>query len=203
MKQETLKLLQGLHTIETIADKLKIQRTSALNLVSRMKKQGYLTTSGGGKRKRLYTISTKKQVQGKGMFDLINKYAKTGVYPSFKHIAYGKYAVENALIDAIKTKDFRVIKASLYLFNQIKNWKKLHRLAKTKDIEQEVGALYDSARLFIKTRKMPENIRKSLHGARQKTIIPHLKTTDPQLKAISQEWKVIIPFNKRDLEELR
>ena len=63
MNEETLRKLEGLHTIETAAETLKISRQSALNLLSKLKKQNYITTSGGGKKKRIYKITMKRQLQ--------------------------------------------------------------------------------------------------------------------------------------------
>ena len=200
MKLETLKLLRGKHTIDSVAEEMGITKDSAANLISKLKKEGYVKTDGGGRQKRIYTISTRKEVEGKGMFDIINKYSKIKIIPAFKHVAYGKYTVENAIVDAIKTKDFRTIQASLYLFNHVKNWKRLHELAKKNDLEQEVGALYDLARIHIKTRKMPENIRKSMKKIdKKKTLIRGLRTDDKNIKKINKEWNVELPFSKKDL----
>jgi hypothetical protein len=199
-------------------------RASALNLLSRLKKEGYVRLSGGGRQKRIYTISSKKTVAGENnLFDIINFYSKIKIVPLFKHEAYGDYGVENALVDAVLTKNFRVLQASLFLFNHIKNWKKLHSIARRKNVEQEIGALYDCARAFIRTRKMPENIRKSMLAAakkikknrnqkkaakaHQRKIIKHilgeLATNNEKLKKISREWNILLPFSTQDMEELQ
>ena len=60
-QEEVLRTLEGLQTIETVAAALKVKKQSALNIVSKLKKHGYVTTTGGGKQKRLYKISQKKQ----------------------------------------------------------------------------------------------------------------------------------------------
>ena len=61
IKLTLLKKLEGLQTIDTIAEILNIKKTSALNLVSKLKKEKHLTKTGGGKQKRIYKITTKKQ----------------------------------------------------------------------------------------------------------------------------------------------
>ncbi len=204
----TLKLLQGKHTIDSVAEEMNISISSALNLISRLRKEGYVKTSGGGRQKRVYTISTKKELRGgKNMFYIINKYSKNKIVPPFKHAAYGRYTIENALVDAILTKDFRTIHASLHLFNHIRNWKRLHNLAKLKGIERETGTLYEISRKVMKTRKMPDNILNSMkrksRTAKMRELIPGLKTDVEELKKIGAEWKIKIPFAKKDLEDLR
>ncbi len=204
MNQKTIKLLRGYHTVESIAEELNIKKTSALNLISKLRKQGYLKTSGGGKQKRTYKISIKKEQEYKGMYTIINKYSKFKLAPKIKHAAIGNYTIEHALTDAILTNDFRTIHASLYLFNHVKNWARLHKLARKHGIEQETGALYELARTIIKTRKMPENILKSMKkNIKRKILIKGLKTDDNNIKRIEKEWKITLPFAKKDLEELR
>ena len=107
MDQEAtlLRRIEGKHTIETFMKQTALTKESALNLLSLLRKKGYVRTEGGGKQKRLYTISPKRIQEGMGLFTLLNKYAKIKVVPSFVHIAHGKYTEENALIDAIETKD--------------------------------------------------------------------------------------------------
>ena len=204
--EETTKLLKGKHTIDTIETDLHLTRGSALNLVSRLKKAGYLQTSGGGRQKRIYTISPRKIVRPeKDMFTMINKYSKMKLVASFRHAAYGDYTRENALIDAILTRSVRTIQASIFLFNHIRDWKKLHALARKKDIEQEVGALYLAARFITKTRRMPKNILDSMKMNVKKKgfLIMTWKTNVPALKKIEEEWNVGLPFLNGDVEELR
>jgi len=50
MKQEDiLRKLEGLQTLETAQEALGYKRQSTLNLLSKLKKKGYLTTRGGKK----------------------------------------------------------------------------------------------------------------------------------------------------------
>src|SRR3989338_1001322 len=130
-QEETLKAIEGLQTIETVADALNLKKQSALNLISRLKRQGYVTVSGGRQQKRLYKITARKQrKRDLGMFDIINKYSTMKLAPWYDHQVHGHYGPEEALIDAIQTQSFRVILASMKLFNHITDWPKLYKLAK-------------------------------------------------------------------------
>lgn len=191
--------LEGLQTIETVAEILHLRRQSALNLLSKLKKEDYVTASGGGRQKKIYKITlTKQRKRDFGMFDTINKYSSIKVAPWYDHQVHGSYGPEEALIDALETKSFRVILASLCLFNHIEDWPKLYQLAKEKDSWQKIMALYDLARLFLRVRKIPERYRrfKAKHW---------LKLTQLRKKnfpEISQRWKVYLPFNRKDIEAL-
>lgn len=215
-RMERVRLLEGRHTVESVQEELGLTRDSALNLLSRLKNEGYARVSGGGRQKRIYIISPKKTVRGENnLFDIINAYSKIKLVPLFKHEAYGEYGVENALVDAVLTKNFRVLQAGLFLFNHIRDWKKLHSIARRKNVEQELGALYDCARVFIRTRKMPENIRKSMLAAAKKIkkgenqkkavkyLLRELATNDKRMKKISHKWNVMLPFSTQDMEELQ
>lgn len=196
-QEEILWKLEGLHTAETVTKALGITRQSALNLLSRLKKQGYVTTSGGGKQVRIYKITMRKQrPRVPGMFDIINRYSPMKLAPWYDHQVHGPYGPEEALIDAIQTKSFRVILASLRLFNHITDWTKLHRLAKEKDCWAKVGALYDVARLFFRVRQMPTFPRTSASHWQQLTQL-----RKKNFPSIANHWRIYIPFNSRDLVE--
>ena len=165
-QDELLWKLEGMHTVETVMEKLDIKRQSTINLLSKLKKQGFVTVRGGGKKIRLYKISqTKQRKRSKGMFDILNKYN-----PNFQlnewydHQVHGMYGPEEALIDAVETKSFRAILASLRLFNHITDWPKLYKLANEKQNWQKIGALYDVARLNFKARKMPKKYPSTYSG---------------------------------------
>lgn len=199
--EELLKILEGLHTIETVAEALNLSRQAALNLLSKLKQEGYVTVSGGGKQKRLYKITTLIQrPRSPGMFDVLNKYSPMKLMPWFDHQVHGLYGPEEALIDAIETKSFRAILASLRLFNHITDWPKLYRLAKQKGCWQKVGALYDVAKMFFRVRKMPEKYAKLRKPIKWVALTQLRKKNFP---AVSSKWKVYLPFNLKDLEEIR
>jgi biotin operon repressor len=203
-KEEMLWKLEGLHTVETVAEALNIKRQSAINLLSRLKKEGYVTVEKH--RKSLYKISMKKQrPRDPGMFDIINKYSPNmKLAPWYDHQVHGAYGPEDALIDAIQTKSIRAILASTRLFSHIRDWPKVYRLAKEKGIWQKVGALYDVARKIIKTRKMSKRFRNlSLPKKNDKFqyIIPSLKSRD--FLDVEKIWKVYLPINWVDLEDYK
>lgn len=194
---ELLRKLEGLHTVETVAATLTIQRQSALNLLSQLKKQEYVTIRGGGRRKRLYKITPYKQLlRHPGMFDILNKYSPNfKLQPWYDHQVHGPYGPEEALIDALQTESFRAILASTRLFRHITDWPKLYRLAKEKGCWQKVGALYDVARLFFRVRKMPKKYHRPFFS---KWIrLTQLKKIN--FPMISRQWKVYLPFNEKDM----
>ncbi|MBS3121243.1 MarR family transcriptional regulator [Candidatus Woesearchaeota archaeon] len=200
--QERLRNLEGLHTVETVAQTLHLTRQSTLNLLSQLKKEGYVTTSGGGKQKRLYRISLKKQrPRDVGMFDIINRYSPMKIQPWYDHQVHGLYGPEEALIDALQTRSFRVILASMRLFGHITHWSTLYRLAKERDCWQKVGALYEVARMFFRVRKMPKNIP-TFSFFQKIYLIPPYPTTETQFYPIDKKWKVAIPFRKGDIQKV-
>lgn len=191
--------LEGLHTAETAAETLGIGRQSAINLLSRLKKEGYVATSGGGKQKRLYKITTRKQrKRDPGMFDIINKHSPMKVNEWYDHQVHGPYGPEEALVDAVQTKSFRLILASLRLFNYITNWKKLYNLASEGGVWQQIGALYDVARMNIKTKAMPLKYSKG-QFKNKKYLIKAYPTKEDIFKKIEKKWNVAVPFRKGDL----
>ncbi len=199
-KEETLWKLEGLQTLETVSEKLGIKKQSALNLLSKLKKEGYVVTEGGGKQPRFYHIYMRKiRPRSPGMFDIINKYSpKMKLSPWYDHQVHGRYGPEEALVDAVQTESFRVILASMRLFNHIKDWPRLYRLAKKEDCWQKIGALYDVARMFIRVRKMPRNYGPEKYfGWRKMTQL--MKKNFPE---ISHKWKIYIPFNQNDMVEI-
>lgn len=206
MDFDLLKKLEGKHTVDTIMQATGLTKASALNYITQLKKQGYLKTSGGGRQKRIYTISTKQFTRGAGMFTILNKYAKNPVVPAFQHIVHGNYGPEHAFVDALLLKDFRILQQSLYILDHIKKWKLLHALAKKHNMEPIVGALYDFARITIKTRRMPDTMRNSLVKKRPKIrieIISGLRTNDSVIKKISDYWNVELPFSAKDKEDMQ
>jgi hypothetical protein len=153
-------LAEGKYTIETFAKKQDLSRQSALNLLSKLKKQGFVKTSGGGNQKRIYTLSKTPRKEPNGFFSLLNKYSPEKISPSFEHHIYGKYSAERAIIDGIlfqsTKKDIRIRNAMFYLFWHIKNWKLLFDLAKKEGVVNEVHKLYNDARQRTRCKTMPK-----------------------------------------------
>lgn len=199
-QEEQLRRLEGLQTVETAAAALGYSRQAALNWLSRMKKQYYVTVSGGGKRKRLYKVSQRKQLpRVPGMWDILNKYNPNfQLHPWYDHQVHGRYTMEDVIIDAIHKRSFRIALATLRLFAHVKDWPYLRKAAKEKNCWQEVGALYDVARMFIRVKRMPERYREGRYSSWKFLSQLHKKN----FPNISQLWKVFIPFNHNDIREV-
>ena len=119
--------------------------------------------------------------------------------PWYDHQVHGTYGPEEALIDAIQTKSFRIILASIHLFKAIKDWKKLYMLAKEQDCWQQVGALYDVAKIHLKIRKMPERYYKHNKPRKWKLLTQLKKKSQPE---ISKKWHIYVPFSKHDMVKI-
>ena len=199
-QEDLLRKLEGLHTVETVMEELSIGRQSALNRLSRLKKEQHLTVSGGGRVKRLYKITLRKQrPRVPGMWDILNRYnPHFKLNPWYDHQVHGRYTVEDALVDAIETKSFRIILATLRLFSHITDWPRLYKKAGEKSSWQKVGALYDVSRLFFKVRKMPERYRKEKYKKWQFLTQLHKKN----FPVIGERWRIYLPFNRKDLYQL-
>jgi len=200
-----VKTLEGLQTVESIMEILKVKRKTAITYISKLRKKGYVEYFSKGGKKRIYKISViKTKFKGeKGLYELINKHSKIKVNEPYKQIIHGKkLSIEEALVLALKSQNFRLILASLNLFKYIKSWKKLNEFAKEHKVQRQVGALYDISRLFIKTKKIDKRIEKSLlEGKGNRYIYDALKTKD--FFNIAKKWKVEIPFQELDLIRLK
>ncbi|MEK6949182.1 MAG: helix-turn-helix domain-containing protein [Nanoarchaeota archaeon] len=198
-QEEALKAIEGLQTIETVAEALKIKKQSALNLLSKLKREGYVTTSGGRQQKRLYKITVRKQrKRDLGMFDIINKYSPMKLAQWYDHQVHGHYGPEEALIDAIQTQSFRAILASMRLFNHITDWPKLYRIARERNCWQKVGALYDISKMYFRAKKMPLRYQKQKFITKQ-FLIKMYNTTEKMYTPIKNKWNVEIPFKIGDI----
>jgi len=198
---EKLKQIEGLQTVDTVQEKLHLSRQSAINLLSKLKKMQHVTVMGGGRQPRIYRITVRKQrPRHPGMFDMINKYSPMKLSPWYDHQVHGKYTVEDAIVDAITTKSFRAILASLCLYPHIRDWKRLYERAKKHDVWQEVGAMHDVARTLFRTPRLPkkyQNIR--IKSWKTMTRLKNRKN----FPEIEDKWKVHIPFNQKDLYSIR
>lgn len=149
-------MLTGKFTIKTYAEKNNLTRQSAINKLSKLKKQGYLSVTGGGKQPRIYTIKKLPSKPANGFYNIVNKHSKEKLVPKFKHRVVGNYTIEHAIIDGINIGDKRTLEATAQLFNQVKNWKRLFDLAKKHDKVEETKNLYKKARNKYKVRKIPK-----------------------------------------------
>jgi len=156
-----MKIVPGKYTIELFAEKHNLTRDSAINKLSKLRKQGYAQVSGGGKQKRIYTVSNKKIREPNGFFKILNKYSPEKIIPSFQHYVFGKYTIEKAIIDGLLlNNNIRIRKAMYYLFNHIENWKRLFDLVKKHNLEKEVKKLYREARQKVRVKKIPKRYEK-------------------------------------------
>lgn len=155
-----MNIREGKYTVETFARERNISRQSAINLLSKLKQQGLVTTTGGGSQKRIYTVRKKPIVKTNGFYDIVNKYSPEQLVPRFKHKIYGRYTIEHAIIDGIMIGDSRTLHATKYLFKHITNWKRLFDLAKEKNVTKETHDLYENARKTVKCKTMPKKYQK-------------------------------------------
>src|SRR3989344_3426331 len=110
-----LNKLEGLSTIELIAKKLNLKKNTAIKKIHELRKLGYVETSGGGKQPRLYRISRIRiqKVGSPGLYDIINKNSPIKLSKPYEHrIVNGKLSIEEAIVRAVKSGDFRLILAS-------------------------------------------------------------------------------------------
>jgi len=197
-----LKKLEGLNTIDLVQKKLNVKKSTAIKKVHELRKLGYVETSGGGKQPRFYWIYRAKITRGgnPGLYEVINKNSPIKLRLPYENRIFGrKLSVEEAIVRAVKSNNFRLILASLALFNKIENWSRLYQYAKKENVRRKIGALYDVARRIIKVRRMDAGTRKLLLKSveRDKFIIKGGKSKD--FIDIQKKWKVYIPFNNADL----
>ncbi|MDP1695872.1 MAG: hypothetical protein Q8L29_03095 [archaeon] len=199
--------LQGIYTLETFADRLKIDRIKAIYIIHRLRKLGFVRTSYGAKKKRIYDISLRNKQKGISYTERINEASQN---PAIQVASFNPYYIhgripsyEEALIYAIKQKDVRYLIASLALFRKISDWSLLYKLAKKEDLVREIAALYEIARKVVKkVRKMPKrflHLAQKRNGNQFHYIVNHLSSDN--FKDIEKRWKVYIPLNQADLEE--
>ena len=151
-----MNIKEGKYTIERFTEETSLTRQSAINLISKLKKQGLVSVSGGGKQKRIYTIHKLFTRHTNGFYDIVNKYGPEKLQPRFEHYVNGTYTIEHAIIDGIKIGDVRTLEATKYLFKHVNNWKRLFDLARKEKAEKQVITLYKKARETTKCKRIPE-----------------------------------------------
>jgi len=195
------KRLRGMQTAASAAKALDVGRRTAVNYISELRKLGYVRTSRGKGKIRMYEISETKAIKKSGtdLYDFINSLSPVKVHKPYEYIIHGKLSAEEAIARAIETKDFRTILAAMYLFRLVKDWPELNRQTKMRGLQRSVGALYDLARKYIRVRAMDKRTRNSLLKARteDKFIVPHMRSKNFQ--DIERVWNVYLPFNDGDM----
>lgn len=197
------KKLEGLQTVDSITKSLKVDRRTAINYAYALRKNGFVETIYGKRKIRMYRVSPFKKIKFgyPGLYEFINQNSKIKVYAPYEERIYGhKPTAEEMAVRAVKTGDLRTILASLALFNKIKNWPKLGKIARKENVGKKIGALYDAARTIIRVKRMDKKTRKSLLNSRigSKFIVKNARTKD--MGGIEKEWNVYLPFNRADLE---
>jgi hypothetical protein len=201
---ELIEKINGLQTIESIKNILNINRTRAIYLVYKLRKEGYVVTKQDSGNSRIYFISKQNRLGGTSYLDIINKNSPVKLSSSEVYKIYGrKVSIEETIIYAIKTGKFRYILASIGLYKKIKDWKEMYCLAQKNNLVREVGALYDLARAVIprikKINRVFEYHALPKEAEKYKYIIPNLKSKD--FLPIEEKWKIHLPFNREDLKE--
>lgn len=148
--------MEGKYTLERFAREKHISKASALNLLSRLKKENKVQVSGGGKQKRIYTITELPMKPTNGFFDIVNKYSPIKLVPEYDHYTYGKYTVEHAIIDGLLINSERSKEAIMYLFRHVNNWRLLFDLAKKHNKNKELLKIYMQARKHTKVKAIPK-----------------------------------------------
>ena len=197
------KKLEGIYTLESIMATLKVDRSTAMNYISKLRKQGYVKTKRTSSGKRIYNISRQNKIGGKSYYEVLNQISPIKLSESETYKVYGrKITFEEILIYAIKSEKLRVVLASLALFKHINNWTLLAELAGKNGVRRQVCALYDLGHSIMKVRKMRKQFWKTclpkLDG-KYVYIIPGLESKD--FDDIQQKWKVYLPFNRADFHE--
>jgi len=165
-------------------------------------KEGHVT--GGNSKQRYYRITIRKQrKRAPGMWDILNKYN-----PNFQlnpwydhqvHMAKGTYGVEETIVDAVQMNSIRIYLSTLRLFNHMKDYKKLYRLANASEDRhawRKIGAIYEVARMFFRVR--PMDLRFKAHKTNKYVQMSILKDMGC-FPEIQKKWKVYIPFNEHDI----
>jgi len=196
--------LQGLQTVSTICKKMGISRKTAINYVYELRKAGFVRTTRGNKKLRIYEISSvsRRDLGYPGFYDIINKYSPLKIAKPYEHRVYKPLAIEEVIVRAIKMQDFRTVLASLALFRHVSDWSLLYTYSKKENVRRKVGALYELSRQVVRVRRIDKRIgKKLLLGTDDKFIIPDVHSKD--FHAIEKKWKVYIPFNRKDLSKLK
>lgn len=203
--EDMARKLHGINTISTIRKKLRIAEKTAINYVYELRRSGFVKTIRGRGKIRTYFISPtrRKELGYPGLYDTINAHSPIKIAEPFEHRVYKEMSIEEAIVRALETMDFRTILASLALFRYVENWSRLYKYAKEKDVRRQAGAIYEISRKTMRVRRMDKRIENRLLAAKQKNrfIVPGIIAKD--FLEISKRWNVHIPFTKGDLRRFK
>ncbi|MFO8016077.1 MAG: leucine zipper domain-containing protein, partial [Candidatus Woesearchaeota archaeon] len=115
--------LEGMHTVKSASRELGVSRRTAINYISKLRKEGLVKTIYGRGKKRVYKISTTpEKEEGVNLYDVINKHSKVKISAPYRYIVHKKITVEEVIARAVETGRFRLILASLGLFAHVRDW---------------------------------------------------------------------------------
>lgn len=195
--------MEGVYTIETLCNKLNVNRKKAIYIIHRLRKLGLVRTSYGEGKRRIYFISRQNKQNRESYTEKINEVSPIQIASSNPYYIHGrKPTFEEALIYALKQKDIRYTLASLALFRKIKDWSLLYRIAKKERLLRKTVALYEVARKYIsKVRKMPKRFLNLAKKEKKYTNYIVKPYSSKDFNQIERKWKVYLPFNNIDLED--
>ena len=197
-----LRKLDGVQTIESIMSILGANKTRAIYVVHKLRKNGYVKTLLAPDRRRVYYISYENKLGGTSYYEIINRHSPIKLSEPETYKIYGRdVSIEETLIFAIKSRKIRLILASLALFKSIHNWSLLYKLARVNRVERKVGALYDLSRKIMRVRRMNRRIRGRMLPKGNDPwvdVIEGFGSTD--FTGVENIWKVHLPFNRSDME---
>jgi hypothetical protein len=196
---------EGLYTLEGFSRAEGIKKSTATLYLHELRKRGFVRTTREKKGKRFYDVSpvSLREIGSKGFYQVLNENSPLKIREPFVHRVYGReMTIEEAIIEALKTRRSRFVLASLGLFRKPMDWNRLYGLAKREGLERHVGALYSLSRRIFRVRAADERILRRMGESRVKDrfMVPKIKSDD--FKDIEEEWGVYIPFNRPDLEKL-
>ncbi len=203
---ELAQKLRGLNTLKMIEIALNVNRTRAIYIVYKLRKEGFVETKYNSDKTRVYHISPQNALGGTSYVEIINKYSPLKLMVSDVHQIYGREpSIEETLIYTINRRTVRHIIASLALFRKVKNWSDLYERAKNENLVREVVALYEISRIVIpKLKRMPQRFKTLATPKKSdkfRYIINGLSSI--HFKKIEEIWKVYIPLNWDDLADYR
>lgn len=206
--QELLEKTKGYTTLALLQQELGVNAKKAIYYVHRLRKRGYVQTHLLKNRARSYHISPFNAIGGTSYIEELNKYNPIGlkIMPPEVHQIYDKeLKPEELMIFALKQQRVRFVLASLGLFRAITNWSLLYKLAKKENLVRPIAALYELARRAVpKVRKMPQRFKTLAKPKKTDKYIELIdKFSSDNFQNIEKKWKVYIPMNQADLNDVR
>lgn len=192
--------LKGMHTVESIQRVLGVSRQMAIYYVHRLRKAGYVRTTGGAGKVRIYRVNRRYALGGISYEDVISRFTPIKLYTGDRLIHGRVPSVEETLVYTLKQGTPRFSLASLWLFNRIDDWQSLYQQARKAQVLPLLVALYDIARLHMRVRRMPARFR--TYAKRHIAPMPSSGFRSRSFQDIEDRWQVHIPLNKADIRSV-